>query len=131
MEQNTPEEESKLLPLYDGAVVHYKYIHQKIAAYKGFRIDDILVEQGSNFKFKITYIDSFGLIYGRRIILTGALGKNILHITGHHNTFILDPDQANAILLGEAYDPVAKAKQESKDRRKASRERNKKIGGRA
>ena len=124
--KNTPEEESKLLP-EEWEVNRYKFIKMKTIAYKQFAIGDVLIDQTHNWKYRITYIDPDRLIYGRRIMNTGGLSRNIMHLTGASTTFIHDPDQANAILLGEVYDPAAKQRQKAKEKRKASMERNKKI----
>jgi len=123
MKQYTPEEEEQHVS-DSSETFHFKFISQKIKAYKPFKVDDIIVDESSKVKYKITYIDSeFGLIYGRRVCLSGALSKNLHHITGMYSTFIIDADQINALLLGDAYDPSSKAKEISRQKREAYKQR--------
>lgn len=125
MKQHTPEEEAKLVS-DSSETFNFKFISNKIKAYKQFKVDDIIIDESSKVKYKITYIElGLGLIYGRRVCLSGALGKNLHHITGMYSTFILDADQISAILLDGTYDPMAKEKAISKRKREVYTQRAK------
>lgn len=123
MKQYTPDEERERVS-ESSETTHFKFISQKVKAYKHFKTNDVIVDECSKVKYKITYIDDeFGLVYGRRICLSGALSKNLHHITGVYSTFIHDVDQINAILLNEDYDPVAREKIFAKRNREAYAQR--------
>lgn len=123
MKQNTPEEE-KLCIGKSSEVAHFEFLSQKIAAYKHYNLNDVVVDESTGIKYKITYVDpTYRLLYGRRICNSGALSKNIFHITGLYTTFIADVDQVNAVLLGEDYDPAAKSREASARKREAYKQR--------
>lgn len=123
MKQNTPEEE-KLLINESAETGYYRFIYQKIQAYKRYSINDVIVDESSKRKYKITYIDAdYGFVYGRRICNSGALSKNMHHITGMHTTFVQDINQIDAMLLDSDYDPAAQAKVESRHKKEAYKQR--------
>ena len=123
MKQKTPDEERQCI-VDSSETWNFKFIYQKIEDYRRFSIDDVIVDEETKVKYKITYIDNdFRLLYGRRVCVSGALSKNIHHITSMHTTFIPDADQINAVLLGEQYDPAAKAKEISRRKREAYKQR--------
>lgn len=125
MKQYTPETEAEHVS-EDTETYYFKFIHRKVTAYSKFGIDDVLIDESSKIKYRITYIEPrFKLIYGRRVCISGALSKNLHHITGMHSTFIQDPDQINALLLGEEYNPSAKLKMESQQKKDAFKQRKK------
>jgi len=126
VEQNTPEEEAKLVNRFDGNINIFKFIMDKIRLYKGFSVNDVLVNKEKKSKYKITYIDeNYGFIYGRRICATGKLSNQLQHLTNHNAIYTLDVKQINAILLGGKYDPGAEAKAISKRKRIAAVKRQK------
>jgi hypothetical protein len=117
MKRNTPEEEALLIS-ESSETTHFKFINQKIQAYKQFIVGDVVIDTYTKKKYMITYIDpDFGLIYGRFICNSGRLGKNIHHITAMYTTFEHDKEQVDAMLLGDTYDPTAKSRALAKQKR--------------
>ena len=75
---------------------------------RGWQLGDCVIRSSGSMikKWQITYIEpQYGLVYGRALLRSNTLGKDIINLTDGWQHYVIDPDQVEAMLLGQEYDP--------------------------